>query len=147
MPSFDLLHVLSWLHYTALALAIGGAVASLLLSGLEGEQAEFRGLSAALWAKQVRWGLRIAVMVGILMLLVSSRGACPLGARHLHFKLPLAILALVFSELAPKSLALHKRGAALLGLVLMLLASFVALNREAFHSRPRQEAPSAVSFR
>ena len=48
MPTFDLIHLLVWLHFLASAVAIGGAVAALLISGLESEQSEYEGLSAAL---------------------------------------------------------------------------------------------------
>lgn len=145
MPSFDLLHLLTWLHFAALATAIGGAVAVLMISGLETVQPEFQGLAPALWAKQVRWGLRIAVVLGILMLLTIKGGGCPLRAGYLHLKLPLGILALVLSEITPKALAAHKRGAALLALLLMLLAGFVAFNRDAFQRKPRIEAAPALS--
>ncbi|WP_005035150.1 hypothetical protein [Holophaga foetida] len=147
MPTFDLLHLLTWLHFVALAVALGGAVAALMISGLETDQAEFQGLAPALWAKQVRWGMRIATLVGILMLVVLFRGGtCPLASKAMYMKLPLGILALVLSELAPKALAAHKRGAALLALLLMLLAGFLAFNRNAFQSTPRvQTAPTLTA--
>lgn len=145
MPTFELIHVISWLHFAALAIAAGGAVAALLISGLESEQTEFQGLSAALWAKQVRWGIRIAVLIGILMIFVGSKGVCPMRAPYLHLKVPLGILALVFSEIAPRSLAAHKRGAALLALVFMLLAGFVSLNKQAFRSKTSR--PGSVENR
>jgi len=141
MPTFDLLHLLTWLHFAALAVAIGGAVAALMILGLESEQPEFQGLAPALWSKQVRWGIRIAFLVGIAMLFAVKTGACPLRAGHLHLKLPLGIAALVLAEIAPKALAAHKRGAALLALLLMLLAGFVAINKGSFQANPKAEAP------
>lgn len=146
MPTFDLLHLLSWLHFVALGAALGGAVAALLISGLESEQTEFQGLAPALWAKQVRWGLRIAVLIGIVMLFVLAKGgSCPLNARYLHLKIPLGILALVLSELAPKALAAHKRGAALLALLLMLVAGFVTINRGTFQHKYRGDSRPSIS--
>jgi len=85
------------------------------------------------------------VVLGLLMLFVGAKGVCPLRAPHLHLKMPLGILALVLSEIAPRSLAAHKRGAALLALVLMLLAGFVSLNKEAFRSKAAR--PGAVENR
>jgi len=140
MPNFDLLHLLVWLHFVALAAAIGGGVSALMISGLEGEQPEFQGLAAALWAKQVRWGMRIAVILGVaLLVVVFQREGNPFHERYLHLKAPLAILALVFSEMSAKSLAARKRGAALLALLLMLLAGFAVINRGAFQPRHRNE--------
>nr|WP_320131836.1 hypothetical protein [uncultured Holophaga sp.] len=142
MPAFDIMHLLTWIHFAALAVAIGGAVAALLISGLESAQPEFAGLAPALWARQVRWGIRIAFILGVVLLAVAAKaGICYASNHAFYFKLPLAVLALVMAELAPRALATGRRGAALLALVLLLLASFVAINQGAFR---RHSAPGAA---
>jgi hypothetical protein len=133
MPHFQTYDIVRWLHFASFAIAGGAAVVALLISGLEEVREEFRGLAAMLWKKVVAWGFRLAVLLGILLLVMRlSRGDHPFSEHYLLLKLVLVTLLLVMSELAPKPLAAAKRGAPLIAVLMFLLATFVVMNRNAF---------------
>lgn len=147
MLHFETFFLVKWLHFAALAIGGGAMVVALLLSGLEEEREDLRGLAAGVWRKVVVWPIRFAVALGALLLLIQYRAGDPnpLGPRYLHIKLVLALLLVAFSEMTPRALAAGKRGAALLALLFFLLASFVAINGSAFprkaKPRPEVQAP------
>jgi hypothetical protein len=144
LPRFVLFDLVKWLHFLSFTIAGGASVVALLLSGLEDDREDLRGLSATLWKKVVVSGFRLAVVTGGLLLTMKlSRGDRPFEAYFLHLKLVLVLLLLVMSELAPRALALAKRGAPLMALLMFLLASFVAINGRAFGHRI--QAPAEVS--
>lgn len=147
MPHFQLFDLIKWLHFACFIIAGGGAVVAVLLSGMEDERDEVRGLSAMLWKKVVAWGFRLALLTGIgLLLLKMDRGDHPFDAYYLHVKLTLVALLLVMSELSAKSLARLKRGAPLVAVLTFLLVTFVSVNKNAFGYRARTlPAPAEVS--
>ena len=133
MPRFVLFDLVKWLHFICVALAGGGAVVALLISGLEDDREDLRGLSAALWRKVVAHGVRLAVVTGgILVTMQVERGGHLFDAYFLPLNSIFVCLLLVMSELSAKALARAKRGAPLMALLCFLLASFVAVNRSAF---------------
>ncbi|MDP2876510.1 MAG: hypothetical protein Q8O00_10030 [Holophaga sp.] len=147
MPQFEIYNLVKWLHFVALALGGGGIVIALLLSGFEDEREDLRGLAATIWKKVVAWSFRLALILGILMLVVQYRAGDPnpLAPHYLHVKLLLVLILVGVSEMAPKALAGAKRGAAMLALLLFLLASFVTINRNVFpQRRPKPEAAPAI---
>jgi hypothetical protein len=78
------------------------------------------------------------------MVIVSLfNGEQPFSQPHLMFKIGIAALLVFLCETAPKPLAVGKRGAALLSMVLFLVVSFVASNHSAF-IKPLQTAPGHV---
>jgi hypothetical protein len=132
---------MKWLHFISFATAGGAAVVALLISGLEDDREEMRGLSATLWKKVVAWGFRLALVTGgILLAMKLVGGNHPFDAYYLHLKLVLVFLLLIMSELSPKALALAKRGAPLMALLMFLLATFVVLNKDAFGHKIRPPA-------
>jgi hypothetical protein len=138
MPAFNAPSIVRWLHFVLLSMAGGGAVVALLLSGYEDENTDLRGLAATIWKRTVTWGFRLALLAGIgLLILNIQSGNNLLHHRYFHIKLTLVLILLVLSEMAPKALALGKRGAALLALLLFMLASFVVYNQDLFSSRVR----------
>lgn len=144
MPHFALFDLVKWLHFICFTIAGGAAVVALLISGLEDDREEMRGLSATLWQKVVAWGFRLALVTGGLLLTMKlGRGNHPFDAYYLHLKLALVFLLLVVSELSPKALALAKRGAPLLALLLFLLTTFVVFNKDVFGNKAR--LPAEVS--
>jgi len=144
MHSFALLDLVKWLHFIAFTVAGGAAVVALLLSGLEDDREDLRGLAATLWKLVVAWGFRLAVLLGaILLALKMARGEHPFEAYYLHVKLVLVTLLLIMSELAPRLLAQAKRGAPLLALLMFLLATFVVFNQGVFGHKPGVLAPPA----
>lgn len=143
MPNFQTYDILKWTHLVAMAIGGGGAVVALLLSGFEDEREDLRGLAATVWKRVCGWSFRIALVLGIVLLVLQFKaGLHPFDARYLHLKLTFAILLVGISEMAPKGLATGKRGAAALALLLFLLTSFVAGNRYAFG---RKERPVQVT--
>jgi hypothetical protein len=136
MPQFELFDLVKWLHFICFTIAGGAAIVALLISGLEDDREDLRGLSAILWKKVVAWGFRVALVTGGLLLAMKlSRGGHPFDAYYLHLKLVLVLLLLVTSELSPKALAMAKRGAALMAVLMFLLATFVVFNQAAFGRR------------
>jgi hypothetical protein len=74
------------------------------------------------------------------------RGDQPFGNRYFIIKLILVALLLVMSEISAKSLALAKRGAPLIVLLMFLLSTFVVVNGSAFGQRIRPlPSPAEVS--
>jgi uncharacterized membrane protein len=141
MPHFELFDLVKWLHFISFTVAGGAAVVALLISGLEDEREDLKGLSATLWKWVVAWGFRAALVTGgILLAMKLSRGGHPFDAYYLHLKLILVFLLLVMSELSPKALALAKRGAALIAVLMFLLATFVVFNQAAFGRKVRPPA-------
>ena len=136
MPAFNAPSIVRWLHFILLSMAGGGAVVALLLSGYEDEKPDLRGLAATIWKRTVTWGFRLALLAGIgLLILNIQSGNNLLLQRYFHIKLTLVLIVLVLSEMAPKALALGRRGAAMLALLLFLLASFVVYNKELFSAK------------
>ncbi len=137
MPQFQIFDLIKWLHFASMAVAGGAAVAALMISGLEEDQEGMKGVAPALWKMVVAWGFRTAVLTGgILLALKFSAGAHPFDRYYLHWKLPMVALLLVMSELSTKSLAMARRGAPLLALLLFLLSTFVVINGRAFGEKP-----------
>lgn len=146
MPQFQLFDLVRWIHIVAMALGGGAAVVALLISGLEDDREDLRGLSASLWKLFIVWVIRIGFVVGVVLLAMQAHaGAHPFDARYLLFKLPMAVLMLAVSEVAAPSLARARRGAALLVVLLFLLASFMAVNGEAFGRKFRPSAPAQLT--
>jgi hypothetical protein len=147
MGAFDTFSLLKWMHFVAVSVIGGGAIVALLLSGFEEEREDLRGLAAAIWKRTVTWGARLAVLLGIgLLVLLYKQGANPFDAKYLHWKLTLVLVLLVASELAPRHLAQGKRGAALLALLAFLLVSFTVFSKSVFgfKARPAAPAPTVV---
>src|SRR5512141_2710713 len=138
MPAFESISLIKWLHFILLSMAGGGAIVALLLSGFEDEREDLRGLAATVWKRTVSWGFRLALLAGIGALLLHMRaGNNLLLERYMHIKLTLVLILLACSEMAPKGLAVGKRGAAMFALLLFMLASFVMYNQSLFGQRPR----------
>jgi hypothetical protein len=136
MPHFELFDLLKWLHFICIVTGGGAAVVAVLLSGLEEEREELRGVAATLWKMVVNWAFRLALLTGaILLALKLARGAHPFDAYYLHLKLALVLLLVAMAEMSPKVLAKAKRGAPLLALLLFLLSTFVVINKDAFGRR------------
>jgi len=130
MPAFESISLIKWFHFLLLSVAGGGAVVALLLSGYEDEREDLRGLAATVWKRTATWGFRLAVVVGIGALLLHMKdGNNLLAERYMHIKLTLVLILLACSEMAPKGLAVGKRGAAMLALLLFMLVSFVVYNK------------------
>ncbi|HWQ07813.1 MAG TPA: hypothetical protein VN436_01850 [Holophaga sp.] len=144
MPRFALFDLLRWIHFVFVAMAGGAAATALVLSGLEEEHREYRGLASVLWRRVVAWGFRLAVATGLLLVAFQfQQGGHPFDARYLPVKLVLAALLLIVSEGSAGALAKAKRGAPLLAMLFFLLASFVGVNRQAFGRTP--SAPPELS--
>ena len=138
MPAFDAISLVKWFHFLLLSMAGGGAVVALLLSGFEDERPDLRGLAATIWKRTATWGFRLAVVVGIGALLLHMKAEKNLLAEHyMHVKLTLVLILLACSEMAPKGLAVGKRGAAMLALLLFLLVSFVVYNKDIFGQKAK----------
>jgi uncharacterized membrane protein len=135
----ETVNLLRWLHFVAITLGGGAAVVALLLSGFEEDREDLRGLAATVWAKVVVWSFRLALVVGVVLLIVMMQGGQnPLKNGHyFHIKLLLVLVLLALSEMAPKALAAGKRGAALLVVVLFLATSFTVFNKGLFNGRPK----------
>jgi hypothetical protein len=137
MPNFDALSILKWIHFICVAVGGGGIVMALLISGFEDTREDLRGLAATLWSKVVRWPFRLAVLLGIVIIgwMQAKLRVNPFLQNYLWIKLVLVVALLAMSEMGPKALAVGKRGAALLAMLLFLFTSFVVYNRAAFGFR------------
>ncbi|HTL99221.1 MAG TPA: hypothetical protein VL181_10500 [Holophagaceae bacterium] len=144
--SIDPLSMLKWFHFLVLAMAGGGAIVALLLSGFESERPDLQGLAATVWKRTATWGFRLAVLIGIAMLaLKMSQGDKPFAAfNYLHIKLLLVFFLLACAEMAPKALAKGKRGAAMMALLLFMATTFVVYNKDLF--APKTAAPTASAL-
>lgn len=140
MPHFETISLIRWLHIASMAFAGGAAGIILILVGFEEEREDLHGLTSLLWRRTAAWGFRLAFVLGLVLLGMNIHyGAEPFQNLWLHWKLGLVVLLLGFSEMSPKALAKHKRGAPLLAFLLFLLASFVSVNHSAFGTRaPKQ---------
>jgi hypothetical protein len=89
----------------------------------------------------VAWGFRLALITGGLLLTLKIIGEVhPFDSYYLYWKLSFVTILLITAELSPKSLARGLRGAPLLALLMFLLASFVAVNGNAFGRAPSTPA-------
>ena len=140
MPHFDTFTMLRTLHILCLALAGGAAMVILILVGFEESREDLHGLTSLLWKRTASWGFRFALVLGLVLLAMKFKaGDSPFQAVYLHWKLPLVLLLLAFSEMAPKALAGRKRGAPLLAFLLFLMVVFVSVNHDAFgFTKPRK---------
>ncbi len=133
MPNFDTFNLLKSLHVVLFSLAGGSAAVILLLVGFEESREDLHGLTAVLWKRTAAWGFRLALLLGIVLLVMKFRaGAEPFQALYIHWKLVLVVLLLMFSEMSPKALAARKRGAPMLAFVLFRLTVLVSVNHDAF---------------
>ena len=132
--SIDPIAMLKWFHFLMLAMAGGGAIVALLLSGFESERPDLQGLAATVWKRTATWGFRLAVLIGILLLTLKIQGGDrPFAAfNYLHIKLLLVFFLLAMAEMAPKMLAKGKRGAAMVALLLFAATAFVVYNKDLF---------------
>lgn len=148
----EAVNLLRWLHFVALTVGGGAAVVALLLSGFEEGREDLQGLAATVWAKVVVWAFRLALIVGITLLVVLIQGGQnPLkNGSYFHIKLLLVFVLVGLSEMTPKALAAGKRGSALLVLVLFLASSFAVYNKGLFGGRlksgPEMPVTAATSF-
>ncbi|MBK8726048.1 MAG: hypothetical protein IPL96_08300 [Holophagaceae bacterium] len=138
MGKFETFTLLKWIHFVAFSVIGGGGVVALLLSGFEEEREDLRGLAATIWKRTVGWAARIAVLLGIgLLVLKIQGGQHPFDHYYLHTKLLLVVILLAASEMAPKHLAAGKRGAAMVALLMFLATTFVTFNKTVFGSKVR----------
>lgn len=141
-----------WMHFVALAMGGGGMMVVLLLSGFEEGREDLQGLAATVWSKVVVWSFRIALVLGIVLLMLRIQaGTNPLKDGHyFHIKLLLVLVLVGLSEMTPKALAAAKRGTALLVLALFLVTSFVVFNKGLFGKKavagPEIPATAATTF-
>ncbi|MDP1831259.1 MAG: hypothetical protein Q8K67_04310 [Geothrix sp.] len=135
----EAVNLLRWLHFVAIAVGGGAAVVALLLSGFEEDREDLQGLAATVWAKVVVWAFRLALIVGLALLVMMIQGGRnPLkDGSYFHLKLLLVFILLGLSEMTPKALAVGKRGSALLVLLLFLASSFTVFNKGLFGGRPK----------
>ena len=141
------LDLLKWIHFVCLGTALGGAVVSLLLSGFEQEREDLKGLAATVWKQAVVWPIRAAIVVGLLAMFQKIQWKMsPFAFVYFHIKLGLVLPLAASVEMAPKALAAGKRGAAMVGLFLLLAISFVVYNQRIFGvSKPKAPELPAVA--
>ena len=93
-------------------------------------------MTAVLWKRTASWSFRISVLLGLVLLALKFyAGEHPFDAHYLHWKLTLVFGLLMMSEMAPRALGAARKGAPLLAFLCFLLATFVAVNKEAFGYR------------
>ena len=138
----EALNLLRWIHFLAMSIGAGAAVVALLLSGFEEGREDLQGLAATIWAKVVSWSFRLAIVVGIVLLVVLiQNGTNPFKAGiYLHIKLTLVFILIGLSETTPKALAAGRRGSALLVVVVFMAVTFTVFNKGMF----RKEVPPTV---
>jgi uncharacterized membrane protein len=133
MPHFESYSLIKWLHLVSIAMGRGSAMVVLVLAGLEDTREDLKGLTSVLWRRTTAWAFRLAVLLGIVLLVLRFHmGDQPFAARYLHLKLVLVALMLVCSELSGKALGRSRRGAAMLAFLFFLMATFVQVNGNAF---------------
>jgi len=136
MPDFEMFSLIKWLHIVALALGGGSAMVILILVGFEDSREDLKGMTSILWKRTTAWAFRLAVVLGIVLLVMKQRaGEHPFEARYLHLKLTLVLLLLITSEMGGRTLGRARRGAAMLAFLFFLMATFVTVNRDAFGFR------------
>lgn len=145
--SIDPIAMLKWFHFLVLAIAGGGAVVALLLSGFESDRPDLQGLAATVWKRTATWGFRIAVVIGTLLLTLKMKeGEHPFATfNYLHIKLVLVFFLLGMAEMAPKMLAKGKRGAAMVALLLFAATAFVVYNKDLFAPKAAMGTTASVS--
>jgi hypothetical protein len=144
IPNAD--DMIRWIHFLCVAVAAGGMLMCLLVSGFEDTKEDIRGLSAVLWSRVVGWSLRLGLVTGLGMIgWMHKLGRSPFGDYWIWVKLGLVVVLFGLSESTPKALAVGKRGGALLAMLLLLLATFTAFNRSVFGSRPAATAPAVMA--
>ena len=127
MPDFYVHSLVRWFHFIFLVIAGGSMPVCLMLSGFEDTHEEVRGLAAGVWKKLTIWGMRFAVLCGIILYAMACvYGEKPYFQPQLIYKLVIVIVLVVLCENAPKSLINGKRGYAMLALMLFILTSFIA---------------------
>jgi len=127
MSDFYVQPLVKWFHLIFLVLAGGAMPVCLMLSGFEDTHEEVRGIAAGVWKKLAVWGMRFAVLCGVILYVMAwVHGERPFAQPHLIYKLVIVIVLAVLCENAPKQLINGKRGHAMLALMLFILASFVA---------------------
>jgi hypothetical protein len=145
MPHFDAYYLIKWLHLVMFTMGGGTALIILILTGFEEQREDLRGLSSVLWRNTTSWAFRLAVVLGLVLLVLRfTSGGHPFEARYLHWKLVLAAFLLLCSELSPKALGRARRGSALLTLVLFLMVAFVSVNHDAFGTVPHHPGAGAA---
>ncbi len=139
----EAINLVRWLHFVALAVGGGAAVVVLLLSGFEEGREDLQGLAATVWSKVVAWAFRLALVVGIVLLVLMMQGGQnPFKAGiYFHIKLTLVFVLVGLSEMTPKALAAGKRGSALLTLVLFLAVAFTVFNKGLFRKEALKTGP------
>ena len=142
----EAINLVRWFHFVALATGGGAAVVALLLSGFEEGREDLRGLAATVWAKVVVWAFRLALIMGIalLVMMIQHRQNPFMNGYYFHVKLLLVVILVGLSEMTPKFLAVGKRGTALLVLVIFFAASFVVYNKGLF-GQSHQAGPEIPS--
>jgi uncharacterized membrane protein len=147
MPHFETYYLVKWLHLVMFTMGGGTALIILILTGFEEQREDLRGLSSVLWRRTTAWAFRLAVLLGLALLVLRfTSGEHPFEARYLHWKLVLVALLLLCSELSPKALGRNRRGSALLTLVLFLMVAFVSVNHDAFGTLPHHPAGAAGHY-
>ena len=132
----QLYDIIKWLHLVALAMGGGSAMVILILIGFEADREELKGLTAVLWKRTASWAFRITVLLGMVLLALKiAAGERPFEAHYLHYKLLLAFLLLMASEMAPRALGNARKGAPLLAFLFFLLVTFLSVNASAFGYR------------
>jgi len=130
MSDFYVQSLVKWFHLIFLVLAGGTMPVCLMLSGFEDTHEEVRGIAAGVWKKLAIWGMRFAVLCGVILYAMACvYGEKPYFQPHLIYKLVIVILLVVLCENAPKQLINGKRGYAMLALMLFILTSFIASTR------------------
>ncbi len=133
------LDLLKWMHFICLGTALGGAVVALLLSGFEQEREDIKGLAATVWKQAVVWPVRVAIVFGLLAMIQKLQWKMnPFAFYYFHLKLVLVLPLAASVEVAPKALAVGKRGAAMVALFLFMAISFVVYNQRLFGTRPHR---------
>ena len=146
MPNFTPYDLLKWLHLICIALGGGSAMIILILVGFEDSRDDLHGMTSILWKRTAAWAFRLAVVLGITLLVMRMRdGDHPFEATYLHYKLALVFLLLMCSEMSGKSLAKSRRGLPLLAFLFFLVATFVSVNKDAFGAVKRAAGASVIT--
>ena len=146
MPDFTPYYFIKWLHLIALAMGGGAAMVVLILVGFEDTREDLHGMTSLLWKRTAAWAFRLAVVLGIVLLVLRMRaGDQPFQAVYLHWKLALVFLLLMCSEMSGKALARSQRGLPMLALLFFLMATFVSVNKDAFGAAKRPAGAAVIT--
>jgi uncharacterized membrane protein len=142
-PKLESYNLVRWMHFVAMSFGSGAAVVALLLSGFEEGREDLRGLAATVWAKVVAWSFRLALILGIVLLIMQlQNGQNPFKAgSYFHIKLTLVFFLIGLSEMTPKALAKGRRGSALLVVVIFLAIGFTVFNKGLFRKDLPRSGP------